>query len=205
MTVAGADISASQSRYLILDSFFIFNINVKSSKLFLSSDGLRNRDNGVLLEIRLNWLSNQLRFTVSIHRVNQSSDMAKRLRTEEDNISGLQASLPVSEDKAPPTKVIVPDTTAAAKSQAQLQQQPMRCSLPPHRDTLEFPSYEEYELHYLQNHVNRCSECGKNFPTLHILNIHIEENHDPVILARRDRGEKTVSHLPTAHTHVFFV
>lgn len=26
-----------------------------------------------------------------------------------------------------------------------------------------------------------------------MLNIHIEENHDPLILARRDRGEKTVS------------
>ncbi|KAJ5343135.1 Zinc finger C2H2 [Penicillium brevicompactum] len=67
----------------------------------------------------------------------------------------------------------------------------MHCSLPPHRETLSFTSYENYEVHYLQNHVNRCSECSKNFPGSHLLNIHIEENHDPLIAARRARGEKT--------------
>lgn len=69
----------------------------------------------------------------------------------------------------------------------------MHCSLPPHRETLSFTSYEDYEVHYLQNHVNRCSECSKNFPVGHLLNVHIEENHDPLIAARRARGEKTVS------------
>jgi hypothetical protein len=68
----------------------------------------------------------------------------------------------------------------------------MRCSLPPHKETIAFSTYDDYESHYLKTHVNRCSECGKNFLTQHILNIHIEENHDPLILARRDRGEKTV-------------
>jgi hypothetical protein len=72
----------------------------------------------------------------------------------------------------------------------------MRCSLPPHRGALTFPTYEEYEIHYLQVHVNRCVECGKNFPSLHFLNIHIEETHDPLILALRDRGEKTVCFTP---------
>ncbi|KAL4890484.1 hypothetical protein BDV59DRAFT_95206 [Aspergillus ambiguus] len=67
----------------------------------------------------------------------------------------------------------------------------MRCSLPPHRETLSFTSYHDYEVHYLQTHVNRCSECGKNFPTDRFLNLHIEENHDPLIVARRERGEKT--------------
>ncbi|KAJ6185584.1 hypothetical protein N7519_006885 [Penicillium mononematosum] len=50
---------------------------------------------------------------------------------------------------------------------------------------------EDYEVHYLQSHVNRCSECSKNFPTGHFLNIHIEENHDPLAAARRARGDKT--------------
>lgn len=68
----------------------------------------------------------------------------------------------------------------------------MRCSLPPHKETLSFSSYDEYEVHYVQAHVNRCSECGKNFPTELFLNLHIEENHDPLIAARRERGEKTV-------------
>ncbi|QQK43434.1 Zinc finger, C2H2 [Penicillium digitatum] len=67
----------------------------------------------------------------------------------------------------------------------------MHCSLPPHRETISFTSYEDYEVHYLQSHVNRCSECSKNFPTGHLLNIHIEENHDPLAAARRARGDKT--------------
>lgn len=72
----------------------------------------------------------------------------------------------------------------------------MHCSLPPHRETLSFTSYEDYEVHYLQSHVNRCSECSKNFPTGHLLNRHIEENHDPLAAARRARGDKTVSPSP---------
>ncbi|KAE8410905.1 hypothetical protein BDV36DRAFT_289183 [Aspergillus pseudocaelatus] len=67
----------------------------------------------------------------------------------------------------------------------------MHCSLPPHRETLSFPSYDDYEVHYKQMHVNRCTACGKNFPTDRFLNLHIEENHDPLIAAKRDRGEKT--------------
>ncbi|EAU30528.1 conserved hypothetical protein [Aspergillus terreus NIH2624] len=67
----------------------------------------------------------------------------------------------------------------------------MRCSLPPHRETLSFTSYDDYEVHYLQTHVNRCSQCGKNFPTDRFLNLHIEENHDSLVAARRERGEKT--------------
>ncbi|PKX96834.1 uncharacterized protein P174DRAFT_365104 [Aspergillus novofumigatus IBT 16806] len=69
----------------------------------------------------------------------------------------------------------------------------MHCSLPPHREVISFSSYEDYEVHYLQTHVNRCSECGKNFPTDRFLNLHIEENHDPLVAAKRDKGEKTYS------------
>jgi hypothetical protein len=68
----------------------------------------------------------------------------------------------------------------------------MQCALPPHRETLSFTSYEDYEVHYQQAHVNRCSQCSKNFPTGHFLNLHIEENHDPLASARRARGDKTV-------------
>lgn len=69
----------------------------------------------------------------------------------------------------------------------------MRCSLPPHRNTLTFATFEEYDIHYAKTHVNRCVECRKNFPTTHFLNLHIEENHDSLISVRRERGEKTVS------------
>jgi hypothetical protein len=69
----------------------------------------------------------------------------------------------------------------------------MICSLPPHRQTLSFANYEEYEVHYLKVHTNRCTECRKNFPTEHFLNLHIEENHDSLVSVRKERGEKTVS------------
>ncbi|QSS54494.1 C2H2 zinc finger domain-containing protein [Histoplasma capsulatum var. duboisii H88] len=69
----------------------------------------------------------------------------------------------------------------------------MRCSLPPHKERVSFSSYEDYEVHYAQEHVNRCLECGKNFPTGHFLTLHIEELHDPIVASRRERGEKTFS------------
>lgn len=68
----------------------------------------------------------------------------------------------------------------------------MICSLPPHRQSLSFSSYEEYEVHYNKSHVNRCHECRKNFPTEHFLNLHIEETHDALVSVKRERGEKTV-------------
>jgi len=75
----------------------------------------------------------------------------------------------------------------------------MKCSLPPHNQTLSFPSFEEYEVHYAKEHTHRCVECRKNFPTGHFLTLHIEENHDSLVAVRRERGEKTVSpqnHIP---------
>jgi hypothetical protein len=77
----------------------------------------------------------------------------------------------------------------------------MRCSLPGHRQTLSFTSFEEYDVHYAKTHVNRCVECKKNFPTEHFLNLHIEENHDALVSVRRERGEKTVSILFTQSNH----
>jgi hypothetical protein len=74
----------------------------------------------------------------------------------------------------------------------------MRCYLPPHPYGLSFPSYEAYEVHYQQHHVHRCTECHKNFPSDHYLNLHIAENHDPLNAAKRDKGEKTVG--PELHS-----
>lgn len=71
----------------------------------------------------------------------------------------------------------------------------MICSLPPHRQPLSFATYEDYEVHCLKTHTNRCTECRKNFPTEHFLNLHIEENHDSLVSVRKDRGERTVSNF----------
>ena len=66
----------------------------------------------------------------------------------------------------------------------------MRCHLPPHK-ALNFTTYADYELHYQQNHTNRCTDCKKNFPTSHFLELHIAENHDPIVASKREAGEKT--------------
>jgi hypothetical protein len=80
------------------------------------------------------------------------------------------------------------DGTAAAPEEV------MRCSLPPHVQTpISFTSFEDYEVHYNKAHVNRCVECRKNFPTAHFLDLHISENHNPLLGILRDRGEHTVS------------
>lgn len=68
----------------------------------------------------------------------------------------------------------------------------MRCTLPPHREALTFRSYEEYETHYNKSHTNRCLECRRNFPTEHLLSVHIEEFHDPLAIVKREKGEHTV-------------
>ncbi|KAK3313852.1 hypothetical protein B0H66DRAFT_537105 [Apodospora peruviana] len=69
----------------------------------------------------------------------------------------------------------------------------IRCSLPPHQESLVFTTYQEYEAHYNQTHTNRCLECRKNFPSAHLLGLHIEEVHDAFAAVKRDRGERTYS------------
>ncbi|KAJ4268486.1 hypothetical protein NW762_002549 [Fusarium torreyae] len=64
----------------------------------------------------------------------------------------------------------------------------MRCNLPPHKEPLAFRSYDEYEVHYNKSHTNRCLECRKNFPSQHLLNVHIEEYHDPLVTVKREHG-----------------
>ncbi|RSL51999.1 hypothetical protein CEP54_011121 [Fusarium duplospermum] len=77
----------------------------------------------------------------------------------------------------------------------------MRCNLPPHREALAFKTYDEYEVHYNKSHTNRCLECRKNFPSEHLLNVHIEECHDPLVTVKREKGEHTVSSSPRPFLH----
>jgi hypothetical protein len=65
------------------------------------------------------------------------------------------------------------------------------CSLQPHLP-LTFSSHEDYEIHYLQQHTNRCQECQRNFPYDHYLQLHITENHDSFAAVKRHRGEAIV-------------
>lgn len=127
--------------------------------------------------------------------------MAKRSREDFEPLSPVSGSLGDSTVSTPSsiredTETQVPSSKILQLDSPSGQAQPsteMRCSLPPHRQTLVFASYEEYEVHYNKSHVNRCMECRKNFPTEHFLNLHIEENHDALVSVKRERGEKTVS------------
>jgi hypothetical protein len=83
-------------------------------------------------------------------------------------------------------------TGPLVSQQGRQQQSTMKCSLPPHREGLAFASYAEYESHYRKAHTNRCVECRKNFPSEHLLNVHIEECHDSFVAVKRERGEHTV-------------
>jgi hypothetical protein len=82
---------------------------------------------------------------------------------------------------------LVDNSTPAANTTSTV----MRCSLPPHKDAVEFQSHEDYEVHYLKEHTNRCSSCGRNFPTAHFLGLHIEENHNALRETLEAKGEKT--------------
>ncbi|KAK0254571.1 hypothetical protein B0A54_15677 [Friedmanniomyces endolithicus] len=106
--------------------------------------------------------------------------MAKRLRHA--STSSTASTLP----HAPKYATLEPDespvTTASPST--------MRCTFPPHKP-LTFPTYADYESHYAQTHTTRCTECSANLPTSRFLDLHIAENHDPLLAAKRDRGEKT--------------
>lgn len=135
----------------------------------------------------------------SIYPAVQHLKMAKRSREDFEPSSseseGTRESTPGAGPIIPPStnsatantpKIVHLDRSGEAPVE-------MRCSLPGHRQTLSFTSFEEYDVHYAKTHVNRCVECRKNFPTEHFLNLHIEENHDALVSVRRERGEKTVS------------
>ena len=98
------------------------------------------------------------------------------------NISGDEATSP------PASKIIELDPSALVGTTVE-----MRCALPPHSESLVFATYDEYEAHYFKTHTNRCIECRKNFPSAHLLSVHIEEMHDSFVLVKRERGERTVS------------
>src|ERR1700684_884655 len=104
--------------------------------------------------------------------------MGKRSRRDSlsppsDQLSGVKpkspspAAVSMTTELPPPAKMTELDSDS-------VEPVVIRCSLPPHRDAYTFSSYEEYEVHYAKDHVNRCAECGKNFPTYHFLNLHIE-------------------------------
>ncbi|KAK4227912.1 hypothetical protein QBC38DRAFT_476496 [Podospora fimiseda] len=91
-----------------------------------------------------------------------------------------------SSETPPPAKITELDPSSANSSKFEI-----HCSLPPHKQPLVFSSYDEYETHHRNQHTNRCLECRKNFPSSHLLTLHIEETHDSFVAIRREKGERT--------------
>lgn len=53
-----------------------------------------------------------------------------------------------------------------------------------------FSSQNEYEVHFLGRHFHQCSACKRRFPNDGLLQIHIEENHDPFFELKKEQGLK---------------
>ncbi|KAG6365388.1 hypothetical protein INS49_006999 [Diaporthe citri] len=69
----------------------------------------------------------------------------------------------------------------------------IKCSLPGHAHGMHFAKYQDYESHYHKAHSNRCLDCRKNFPSSHILNLHIREFHDALTELRKEKGDHIYS------------
>lgn len=117
--------------------------------------------------------------------------MAKRVRdtsTSDDEVH--VSDTPSSRSQSVEATMHTPKYTSLEPSSQASIFSSMRCTLPPHKP-LSFGTYNEYETHYQKDHTNRCIACSKNFPTTHFLELHIAENHDPIIASKREAGEKT--------------
>lgn len=129
-------------------------------------------------------------------QVYQPQSHATMKRSREDSASSedkISASSPQSTSQDAPSgdiSVHPPKYALVDASSADMESRIMRCLLPPHKP-LSFTSYEDYETHYNSAHIHRCSECHRNFPDAHFLDLHISENHDPIVAAKRAKGEKT--------------
>lgn len=117
--------------------------------------------------------------------------MSKRSR-EESTISDEDAdsSAPASRSASAEPDTHTPKYTQTDSTRIKSPTSAIRCLLPPHKP-LTFATYTDYETHYHQAHTNRCIDCHRNFPTAHFLSLHIAENHDPLLAAKREQGEKT--------------
>lgn len=120
--------------------------------------------------------------------------MSKRSREESFSPLAESESVASTEDEdhaLRPAKISAQTTSDQAVHDLPV----MQCSLPPHRQALDFNSIEAFELHYHKDHCNRCSSCDKNFPSAHFLSLHIDENHNSLRAEREAKGEKTYACL----------
>ncbi|OWB86659.1 binding protein [[Candida] boidinii] len=70
----------------------------------------------------------------------------------------------------------------------------IKCTLTPKciRENITLSSQDQFEIHYLTNHSNICSVCHKRFPNERILELHIDENHNPFNALRISNGDTRI-------------
>jgi len=110
--------------------------------------------------------------------------MGKRSR-DEDEVP-ITSSLSICQSAASPAKIVELDESDDDHHSSDSR---MQCLLPPHQP-LSFANTEQFETHYAKEHTNRCTSCGKNFPSAHYLALHIDENHTPFRELLVAEGEK---------------
>lgn len=66
------------------------------------------------------------------------------------------------------------------------------CRRPSHQP-MYFKDPAEYDAHVIEIHSHDCPEpkCRKSFPDSRLLSLHHSEHHDPIVAAKRERGDKT--------------
>lgn len=82
-----------------------------------------------------------------------------------------------------------PSEASAQKAVHHRDTKEMQCILPGH-PLLTLASAAEFEIHYAKEHDNQCIKCKSNLPSPWLLELHQDENHDPLIAARRNKDEK---------------
>ncbi|OWB64626.1 binding protein [[Candida] boidinii] len=70
----------------------------------------------------------------------------------------------------------------------------IKCTLTPKciKENIILSSQDQFEIHYLTNHSNICSICHKRFPNERILELHIDENHNPFNDLRILKGDTKI-------------
>lgn len=109
--------------------------------------------------------------------------MGKRLHAER-NSAASDDDVPLSAASPAKYQDVEPDTNDVSHVPK------MQCSLPPH-PPISFSSTNDFDVHYAKEHTNRCSSCGKNFPSAHYLALHIDEHHNPLRESIAAQGERT--------------
>lgn len=116
----------------------------------------------------------------------RSSKMKRSREPEEDGSAYDEQDAAV----VPAPKIITIDHKEPNDAQSAIAA--IHCSLPGHAP-VSFTNYGDYEHHYTYAHTNQCFDCRRNFPSPHMLDLHIRELHDALTQIRGEKGEKIVS------------